>query len=77
MQRKVWWAHLEDVCTTLEVRGAKLDLAVETTWSEQSRIKCVGPIRRHQHLDVPTSVESIELVDGVWWVPPWVSEWVD
>lgn len=47
----------------LQVRQAKLDLAVQTAWSHEGRVQGVWPVGGHQHLDVATRVEAVQLVD--------------
>jgi len=52
---------LENVSTALEVRKAKLNLSVQTAGAKQCRVECVGPVGRHQDLDVSSRVKAIQL----------------
>jgi hypothetical protein len=54
---------LEDLRTALEVRKAELDLTIQTTGTQQRRVERIGSVGGHQHLDVTTRIEAIELVD--------------
>lgn len=47
----------------LQVGQAELDLPVQTSRSHQGRVQCVRSVGGHQHLDVASRVEAIELVD--------------
>ena len=33
------------------------------TWPEQRRVEDIGPVRRHDHLDLADRVEAVELVE--------------
>ena len=57
--------NLEDLCASLEVREAKLDLTVEPAWPQKGRIEGVRPIGGHEDLDIPPGIESIQLVDDL------------
>lgn len=47
----------------LQVRQAELDLAVQTARSHEGRVQGVRSVGGHQHLDVTTRVEAVQLVD--------------
>ena len=51
--------------TTFQIREAEFDLSVETTGSEKRWIESVGSIRGHEHLDVSSRVESVQLGDNL------------
>ena len=54
---------LEDE-TLLTPRGQwELDLPVDTTWSDERRVKGLDLVGGHDDLDVPSGVETIELVE--------------
>jgi len=52
---------LEDVYPALLIRQTEFNLPVESSRSKQGRIQSVGPVGGHQHLDVSTGIEAIEL----------------
>jgi len=47
----------------LLIGDAKLHLAVKSAGTHQSRVQSVWSIGCHQHLDIATRLEAIELVD--------------
>mmetsp|Transcript_22292 Transcript_22292/g.53383 ORF Transcript_22292/g.53383 Transcript_22292/m.53383 type:complete len:281 (-) Transcript_22292:263-1105(-) len=49
----------------LEVGQAELHLAVEPPRPQQRGVERVGPVGRHQDLDVAARVEAVELVDNL------------
>ena len=53
----------EDMTFGLHVREWELDLSVNTTWSNQSRVEGLDPVRGHDNFDVSPSIESVELVE--------------
>jgi hypothetical protein len=53
---------LEDLSLGLDVGQRELDLAVDTTGTDQRRIQGLDTIGGHQHLDIATRIEAIELV---------------
>jgi len=56
---------LEDLRAALRVGQAELDLAVEPAGPQQGGVERVGPVGRHQDLDVAPRVEPVELVDDL------------
>ena len=52
---------LEDVGAPLEVGQPELDLPVEAAGPEEGGVEGVGAVGGHQHLDVATGVEAVEL----------------
>ena len=54
---------LEDVETRLFARRRKLDLAIDATRSEQSRVENVDTVGGHDDLDVLLGLEAVELVE--------------
>lgn len=60
--------HHQSLCvaktvTHLQVRQAEFDLPVQTTRSHEGRVQGVRSVGGHQHFDVTTWVEAIQLVD--------------
>jgi hypothetical protein len=55
--------NLENVCASLQIRKTKLNLTIETTRSEKSRVEGIGSIGCHENLDVSSRVKTVELVD--------------
>ena len=53
---------LENLYSALEVGQAELDLPIESTRTSKCRIKRVRSIRSHEHFDVTSGVETIQLV---------------
>ena len=53
----------EYVAFGLDVRERELDLSVDTSWSNQSGVQGLDPVRGHDDLDVSSCVESVELVE--------------
>lgn len=51
------------MCAALIVWQAELDAAVETPRAQERWIERIRTVCRHQHLDVATRVEAVELVD--------------
>ena len=47
----------------LQVGQAELDLPVQTSGSHQGRVQGVRSVGGHQHLDVASGVEAVQLVD--------------
>mmetsp|Transcript_107483 Transcript_107483/g.229489 ORF Transcript_107483/g.229489 Transcript_107483/m.229489 type:complete len:389 (-) Transcript_107483:2-1168(-) len=56
---------LEDVRAALEVWQAVLHFAVQAPRPQQGWIQGVRPIRRHEDLDIPTSLEAIKLIHNL------------
>jgi hypothetical protein len=54
---------LEDVRAPLQVGQPELHLPVETAGPHQGGVESVGPVGRHQHLDVAAGVEPVQLVN--------------
>lgn len=52
----------EDLSLSLLVREWELNLAVDTTWADQSRIKPFDLVRSHDDLHVAAGVEAVKLV---------------
>ena len=61
--RDVLSVNLEDVEATRLVRQRNLNLTVKTTGTEQRGVESVGPICRHNGLDLSKVIETIELVE--------------
>lgn len=60
------WEYVCTSCehwTHLQVRQAELDLPVQTSGSHQGRVQGVRSVGGHQHFDVASRVEAIQLVD--------------
>lgn len=60
--------HHQSLCVTkaithLQVRQAEFDLPVQTSRSHEGRVQGVRSVGGHQHFDVATWVEAIQLVD--------------
>ena len=53
---------LENMPLRLDVWQRELDLPVDTTWSDERRVKGLDLVGGHDDLDVPSGVETIELV---------------
>jgi hypothetical protein len=53
---------LQNIGTSLLVRQRELDLAVQTTGSEQSRVQNVDTVGRGQDLDTVIGCETVQLV---------------
>lgn len=49
--------------THLKVRQAELDLPIQTSGPHQGRVQRVRPVGGHQHFDVASRVETIQLID--------------
>lgn len=47
----------------LQIRQAELDLPVQTSRSHEGRVQGVWSVGGHQHFDVATWVEAVQLVD--------------
>lgn len=54
---------LQDLQATDFVGQGNLDLAVETTCSQQSRVKRIRPIRGHDDLRLSKVIKTIQLVE--------------
>jgi hypothetical protein len=54
---------LEDVDSAFKVRQVELDLTVDSAWPHECGVQCVGPVGRHQHLDVSPGFKTVHLVD--------------
>ncbi|GMS79169.1 hypothetical protein PENTCL1PPCAC_1344, partial [Pristionchus entomophagus] len=52
----------EDSPLRLLVGQGELDLAIDATGTDQGGVQRLDPIRRHQHLDVSSRIESVQLV---------------
>jgi hypothetical protein len=46
-------------------RGMLAHLAIKTPWAEQCGVERVGPVGRHQNLDVAACLEAVELVNDL------------
>lgn len=55
--------YLHVSLTHLQVRQAELDLPVQTSGSHQGRVQGVRSVGGHQHFDVASRVEAVQLVD--------------
>ena len=55
--------NLEDLNSSLQVRKTKLYLSVESTWSGKGWIQGIWSVGGHEHFDIASGVESVELVD--------------
>jgi hypothetical protein len=53
----------EDMTFGLHVREWELDLSVNTTWSNQSGVEGLDPVRGHDNFDVSPCIKSVELVE--------------
>lgn len=53
---------LEDLGSGLEVREAKLNLAVKAPWAHQRRVEGIRAVGSHENLDVTACIETIKLV---------------
>lgn len=53
---------LQDLKTADLVRQRDLDLSVQTSGTEQRRVKCVGPVGSHDDFGLAQVVETVELV---------------
>ena len=53
---------LEDMPLRLNIRQREFDLAVDSPWSDEGRVKGFDLVRDHDNLDVPTGIETIQLV---------------
>ena len=51
--------NLKNLSPTLQIRQPKFDLSIQSTRTNQGRIKGVRPVSSHQNLDVSTSIETI------------------
>ena len=41
----------------------ELNFSINSSWSEQSIVKDINPVGRHDNLDLISSLESIELIE--------------
>ena len=53
---------LEDMPLRLNIRQRELDLAVDSPWSDEGRVKGLDLVGSHDDLDVPAGIETIQLV---------------
>jgi len=53
----------EDMTLCLHVREWELDLPVNTTWSNQSGIQGLYPVRGHDNFDVSACIKTVELIE--------------
>ena len=56
---------LEDVHSALEVRQSELNLSVDSSRSHQSWIQGIWSVGSHKHLNVPSWLETVHLVDNL------------
>ena len=52
---------LENVRSALEIWESKFNLTIQTSRAQQCRVECIRAVGCHQHFNVSSGVESIEL----------------
>ena len=53
----------ENMPLCLYIRQRELDLSVNTTRANESRIECFNPVGSHDDFDITACVEPIELIE--------------
>mmetsp|Transcript_23050 Transcript_23050/g.36941 ORF Transcript_23050/g.36941 Transcript_23050/m.36941 type:complete len:416 (+) Transcript_23050:163-1410(+) len=55
--------NAKDFALRFEIGQWKLNLAVESAWSQQRRVQRLNLVGRHDHFDLATLIEAVELVE--------------
>lgn len=55
--------NFEYMCSSIEIGQTKLDLTIQAARSHEGRIQCIWSICSHQHFDVSTRIETIQLIN--------------